>query len=311
MSHESANPGADAHRRVQQKDRVMFSRSILVASLIGLLMLSTWPGARAQQPTSQPPSSGWSFNIAPYLWLPQIRATVNYNLPPALGGRLPTEVTTGPGEYLPNLNFATALSADARFDRFSLLTDFMYTNVNGDVTTIKSLDFFGLPSHPIDRTLQLSATSRLAETIWTLEGGYTVFQGDWGYFDVLAGFRYLGVNATTNYSLALSIVGPRGNGATFGGVGGISGSRAIWNGIAGFRGRFNIANTGLFVPYYFDIGGGGSSPTWQISSGLGYQFNKWGSASVLYRYLAFDQGNSSVIQHLSLGGPVLMVSFSF
>ena len=28
-------------------------------------------------------------------------------------------------------------------------------------------------------------------TIWTLAGGYTLLQGDWGNFDVIAGFRYL------------------------------------------------------------------------------------------------------------------------
>jgi hypothetical protein len=40
-------------------------------------------------------------------------------------------------------------------------------------------------------------------------------QEDWGNFDLIAGFRYLGVNATTNFNLALSLTGPRGNGAGY------------------------------------------------------------------------------------------------
>jgi hypothetical protein len=97
-------------------------------------------------------------------------------------------------------------------------------------------------------TLETSTSSRLTSTVWTLAGGYTVFQGDWGNFDLLAGFRYLGAHANTDYSLAFTIVGPRGNGATFWGDGGISGSRTIWNGIAGLRGRIRVPLEGLFVP---------------------------------------------------------------
>jgi hypothetical protein len=82
------------------------------------------------------------------------------------------------------------------------------------------------------------------------------------------------------------------------------------DGIGGLRGRIRLPNTPLFVPYYFDIGAGGSQLTWQISSGLGYQFNKWGAASLSYRYLSF-QNSSAVVDRATLKGPMLMVNFSF
>jgi hypothetical protein len=244
------------------------------------------------------------------MWLPKVDAGLSYYLPPQLGGRLPTDVTSGPGNYLSKLNFAAMFAADAQYDRFSLLTDFVYANGGAGSTNIKSLDFVGLPSQPISRSLETSASTTLKTTIWTLAGGYTVARGDWGNMDVLAGFRYLGINANTDYSLALMVTGPRGNGATFGGVGSISGSRDIWNGIAGFRGRIHLPVEGLFIPYYFDIGAGGSNLTWQIASGLGYQTG-WAGVSVLYRYLSSEQGSSSVVQHLNLGGPMVMVNFTF
>lgn len=290
-----------------------FARKIVATASLAL-MLTAWSGARAQQPASLPAQpanpSGWIFNVAPYLWLPHINVGLGYDLPPELGGKLPTDVTTGPGEYLPNLNFAAAFAADAQYGRLSVLTDFMYMNVRAGSTNIRSLDFFGLPSQPISRSLETSTSSTLKSTLWTLAGGYTVASGDWGNFDLLAGFRFLGVNANTDYNLALTVVGPRGNGATFGGVGGVSASRDIWNGIAGFRGRIRLPVDGLFIPYYFDIGGGGSNLTWQISSGLGYQTG-WAGVSVLYRYLSFEQGNSSVVRHLNMGGPMLMTNFTF
>jgi hypothetical protein len=293
---------------------VVPGRSVTFAALVCALVSFLPLAAMAQQPSGRPPptagTSGWLFNVAPYMWLPTVHANLSYNLPPELGGRLPTDLSSGPGDYISKLNFAVMLAAEARYDRFSVLTDFMYTNGNAGSSNIRSIDFLGLPSIPISRSLETSTSSRLSSTVWTLAGGYTVFQGDWGNFDLFAGFRYLGANATTNYSLALTIVGPRGNGATFGGVGGVSGSRTIWNGIAGFRGSIRLPVEGLFIPYYFDIGGGGSSPTWQIASGLGYQTGSVG-VSLLYRYLSFEQGSSSIVKHLDMGGPMIMVNFTF
>jgi hypothetical protein len=79
---------------------------------------------------------------------------------------------------------------------------------------------------------------QLAGSVRTHRDG--ALQGDWGNFDVIAGFR-------------------------------ISGSTNVWNGIGGFRAGIRIRNSGFFIPYYFDIGAGGPNLTWQIASGVGYQ----------------------------------------
>jgi hypothetical protein len=237
---------------------------------------------------------------------------LQYDLPPALGGKLPTDVSVGPGDVYSHLDIGAMFSADVRTGPFSLLTDLVYARFSATTSdvNIKAVDFFGLPSIPISRALEHSTGTTLRVTIWTFAGGYTVLQWDWGNLDVFAGFRFLNVNSVTNFSLALTITGPRGNGATFGGIGGVSVSPDVWNGIVGIRGRIRLGNTKLFVPYYFDIGAGGSRPTWQISSGLGYQF-KWGAVSALYRYLAFEQPGTSAVTHVSLGGPIVMATFAF
>ncbi len=292
----------------------MLSRIVMAAVLTALLAAGATSGAQAQQPSSVGQQtanpSGWTFNIAPYMWLPTLRTTLNNDLPPALGGRVPTELSVGPGDILRHLNFATMVAADAQYGPFSVLTDFLYMNLSATSSHFRSVDFTGLPSQPISRSVELSNGTSLNSKIWTLAGGYTVMQGDWGNFDVIAGFRYLSINTTTDFSLALTLTGPRGNGATFGGIGSLSSSASIWNGIGGFRGRIRINNTGLFIPYYFDIGAGGSNLTWQIASGLGYQTG-WAGVSLTYRYLSFEQGSSAVVQHLSMGGPMIMVNFSF
>jgi hypothetical protein len=292
----------------------MLRRIVVAIGLAGLLTAEAVSGARAQQPIGSgqqaPGPSGWTFNIAPYLWLPTINATLNDNLPPALNGRVPTDVSAGPGDILSHLNFAAAVSADAQYGPFSMLTDFMYLNVSAANSNIQSVNFTGRPIILISRSVQTSIDTSLNSTLWSLAGGYTLLRGGWGNFDVIAGFRYFGVNTRTDYSLALTLTGPRGNGATFGGIGSVSGSGDIWNGIGGFRGRIRISDTGFFIPYYFDIGAGGSNLTWQIASGLGYHTG-WADVSVTYRYLSFEQGSSAVVQHLSMGGPMLMVNFTF
>ncbi len=293
-----------------------FMRKTMTGLAAALIMAAVQSGTRAQQPaiqaTQAPSPSGWTFNVAPYMWLPAINASVGYNLPSALGGRLSTDIKVPPAEYIPDLKFAAMFAAEARYDRFSLLTDYMYMNLNAGAsdTFVKSVDFFGRTSLPIPRALDLGSTTTLKATIWTLVGGYTVARGDWGNFDVIAGFRFLGMNTSMNYNLALTVSGPLGNGATFGGAGTVSGTGNIWNGIGGFRGRIILADTGLFIPYYFDIGAGGSNLTWQIASGLGYQTG-WAGVSILGRYMSFEQSDRSVIRHLGMAGPAVVVNFSF
>jgi hypothetical protein len=291
----------------------MLSRIVMTTALTGLLAAGT-TSVQAQQPTSSGQQaadpSGWTFNIAPYGWFANLNVTSNLPLSPALGGTLSTSSSVGFGELLSHLNFATMVAADAQYDRFSVLTDFMYLNVGGVASQIKSVNFLGLPSIPISRTLQTSVGMNLNAKIWTLAGGYTVLTGDWGNFDVIAGFRYLGIPISLDFSLALTLTGPRGNGATFGRIGSVSGTANLWNGIGGFRGRIRLGDTGLFIPYYFDAGAGGSNLTWQIASGLGYQTG-WAGVSLTYRYLSFEQGSSAVLQHLSIKGPMIMANLTF
>jgi hypothetical protein len=304
----------------EAKESLMLSRIVLIIILGGLLAGGAASGAQAQQPVSLGQQatnpSGWTFNVAPYLWFAHINTTMNLNLPPALDGTVSADSTIGFGDLVSHLNFGLMVAADARHDRFSLLSDFMYLNLGGTASNIKSVNFPGRPAIPISGALQTSAGLNTNAKIWTLAGGYTVAEGGWGNFDMIVGFRYLDQPIRINYDLALTLTGPRGNGATFGGIGSVSGTSTLWNGIGGLRGRIRLdvlgssIPAGLFIPYYFDVGTGGSNLTWQIASGLGYQ-TRWADVSLTYRYLSFEQGGSAVVQHIDIGGPMIMANFSF
>jgi hypothetical protein len=297
---------------LRRRNISMLNRILMVAVVAVLFAAAGTSGSRAQQPmglgqqASAPP--GWTFDVAPYVWFANINTDLSFNLPPALGGTVTASPSIGFGDLLSHLNFALMGAADAQYDRFSVVTDFMYMNLAGTPTQFKEVNFPNHPAIPVEAGINSSQGLDLNATIWTLAGGYTLAQGGWGNFDMIAGFRLLAINTRIDYSLGLTITGPRGNGATFGGIGSVSSSGDIWNGIGGFRGRVRVGNAGLFIPYYFDIGAGGSNLTWQISSGLGYHAGPV-DLSLTYRYLSFSQ--SGPVERLWMKGPMLMASFAF
>ncbi len=290
----------------------MLSRIAVATVMAGIIAVGGTSGARAQQPTSmwQPAAatSGWSFEVAPYVWFASIHSNINFNLPPALGGTVSASPSIGFGDLISHTNLAFMGTADVRYDKFSLLTDIVWLNAGGVPSQFKSITFTNHPAIPITASANSSQGLKANTEIWTLAGGYTALQGPWGNVDLIAGFRLAAMSSRMNYSLGITIAGPLGNGATFGGVGGISASGSWMNGIAGVRGSIRVADTAFFVPYYFDIGTGASHLTWQISSGVGYHASL-ADVSLTYRYLSFSQ--SSPIQDFSIRGPLLAATFRF
>ncbi|MBV8913881.1 MAG: hypothetical protein JOZ05_12680 [Acetobacteraceae bacterium] len=285
---------------------------LVVAGAVSMLLAAAAQEASAQTAAAPVGGPGWTFNLTPYLWMPWLKVDLDYNLPRGLGGRLPTSLTMEPGGIYTNLRFGGTFTAEARYDRFSVLTDFIYLNEGFDFshTRLRSVDFRGAASQPIRAGAAVSASSVSKTTIWTLAGGYTVLEGDWGNLDAIAGFRYLGVNATTGFTLAAAFTGPLGNSAALGGSSNVSANRDIWNGIGGVRGRIRIPNSYFFIPYYADIGAGGSNLTWQVATGIGYQSGRAG-LSAQYRYMSFHEGSSSVVPKVSMSGPMIAVNLTF
>src|SRR5215467_2404056 len=126
----------------------MRNRPCAVAIFVLLLVVGAWSRAGAQQPMSAgqaATSNEWVFNVAPYLWFPTVNLSLIYNLPPALGGRLPTDVSVGPGQVYGHFNYGGMVAADARNGPFSLLTDFIGARFSATTRSvnIKSVDFFG------------------------------------------------------------------------------------------------------------------------------------------------------------------------
>lgn len=275
--------------------------------LIPLALLATTLGAAGASAQGADDRSGWSFQIGLYAWAPTFDGRLNYALP-NVGGT--ATVKADADNYLSDLNFAAMIAAEARYDRYSVITDLMYVDLGSSSSRVGSVNPAALPSNPISSTQNLSGDSSLQATIWTLGAGYTLASGAWGNVDVLGGFRLLALDARTNYSLSTDITGPRGHGVALSRHGRLSGNADIWNGIVGVRGRILVGDSGFFVPYYADLGTGDSNLTWQVFSGIGYQ-SGWAGVQLGYRYMSFDQGSGSLVEKLTMGGAYLAVNFTF
>lgn len=278
---------------------------LLPAALAAALAVAAGPAALAQGADER---SGWSFQIALYGWLPTFDARLNYALPRGVPGT--ASVRADSNNYLDELNAAAMMSAEARYDRFSIVTDFIHVGLGSSSSRVRSANPSPLPGNPLASTQTLGADSDLDTTLWTLAAGVTLARGSWGNVDVIGGFRYLNIDAHTDYRLAADITGPGGQGVVLGRNGRLSGSESIWNGIAGIRGRLLIGDSGVFVPYYLDLGTGDSRLTWQTFAGVGYQTG-WAGVQLGYRYLSFDQSDRGLVDSLSMGGPYLAVNVSF
>jgi hypothetical protein len=275
-------------------------RQVRLITLVTLAALTLCgPLGAAEQTTG----SQWAFTITPYLWLPNIDGTLKYSGSPG-GGR--PEVQTGPNDYLENLSMALMISGEARKDRMSVFTDFIYLDFSSQDSSVKSINFGG---SRVSSSANVSTQSSLRGAAWTLGVGYAVLPGRPVVLDVFGGLRYFGLEASSDWQLALAVTGP-GGGQTFPRAGSISERADLWDGIVGVKGRFLLGESNWSIPYYLDMGTGSSSLTWQGMLGIAYSY-KWFGATLAYRHLYYDMKGDKLVQDMWFSGPLVGVNFRF
>jgi hypothetical protein len=251
----------------------------------------------------------WSFAVTPYAWIPTIQSSLTAAGP--RGGTVSTSISAGIADYISDINFAAMAGAEARYDRFTVMTDIVYLNASLTSNT-SHLSTVNLGPGPIDipRDVQVGTGTRTNSTVWSLAGGYTLLQGGWGNLDAVAGMRMLAISSTTNYSLSVDILAPDRT-IALGRAGSLSVNKTFFDAVGGLTGRINIPDSRLYLPFYADAGGGGVPLTWQVYAGLGYRAADWADVAVGYRYLTFQGNNSIGVHNLSLGGLIVSANFRF
>ena len=262
--------------------------------------------ARAQTASAAAPS--WQLSITPYLWAPSIDGTLRYSLPPGTGSATHANVGVDSVNLLEALNFAAMIGAEARYGRYSILTDFIYLDLGKSGSQVQSVDFVQVGRNPVSSSLNTGTETSVRGSLFTLAGGYTLAEGGWGQLDAIGGARLFALSARTDVRLAADVSGPSA-GLSFSRSRQLSRSTTLVNGIVGLRGRIELGG-GFHLPYSADVGTGSSRVTWQAAAAIGYRAS-WADISLGYRHLAYDQGGNALVQDFAFSGPLLAAKFTF
>lgn len=231
--------------------------------------------------------AGWQYDVILYGWYAGIDTT--FKSPGPLG--MEDDVKVDASDLLDNLKMAFMGTVEARYNKWSIITDVIYMDVGDDANTTVAIG--PNPGHPVRANVDVDLTS------WVVSAGvgYDIAQADWGRLAMVGGVRYLSADIDSKFGLGGRFPLER------------SDSEDFWNGIVGFKGYLTVGEK-WFLPYYADIGTGDSDLTWQMFGGIGYRFG-WGDIMLGYRHLAFDQGDDKIVQDLEMSGPVMGAAFHF
>ncbi|WP_216859633.1 hypothetical protein [Polynucleobacter sp. UB-Tiil-W10] len=272
------------------------NKKILLASLIATSSILMSVGvARADESLSPIPkiSNEWTIDVTPYVWAPNISSTLNYK------GQYLNTADVSMNDVISNLKSGGMIAGEAHYGSWGVMADLVSATLQKTGTTSVT------PASGYNFRLAMKPT--VQQTILTGAATYNLLNNQNANVDGLLGVRWISITATlnlaldgTNYSLSdsktVSTVDP----------------------IVGFKGRYRIADSTWYVPFYADIGSGGGTTnlTWQAMAGVGKTFEKWVDVALVYRSLYYDMSSSKtngagLLQKTTFQGPQLSATFHF
>lgn len=236
------------------------------------------PPAVAQQEPAAPP--GWNFTLSPYVWFSGLSGKVS-----APSGS--ASVSADFGDIFSSMKFSAMALFEARRDRFSLVVDTLYLNLQQGVP----VQGHGLFSGGSVRTqsAELSAI-----------GLYTLFEQPAGRIEIGGGLRGWWFNTDLRLDAGL-LPGRSGESTT------------SWvDPVISTRGLLRL-NDQVGLTAYADVGGFGvgSQLTWQVFATLDWRVTPrlTASAGVRWMHIEYDKGRSTI--NLDMTGPIVGASFRF
>jgi hypothetical protein len=238
-------------------------------------------------------SNEWTVDVTPYVWLPSINSTLNYK------GKYLNTADVNMNDIISNLKSGGMIAGEVRYGSWGIMADLVSATLQKTGTTSVS------PAPGYNFKLAMKPT--VQQTILTGAATYNLVNNQNTNVDGLLGVRWISMTATlnlaldgTNYSLSdsktVSTVDP----------------------IVGFKGRYRIADSTWYIPFYGDIGSGGGTTnlTWQAMAGVGKTIEKWVDVSLVYRGLYYDMNSSKtngagLLQKTTFQGPQLSATFHF
>ena len=221
----------------------------------------------------------WNFSAAVYVWAAGMKGTTGF-------GDLPTvDIDASFSDILENLDFAFMAVGEARYDRFGVFGDLIYTKLSADGTG----------------PMGLTASVENKTIVGTLMGEYRVVEAGNTSVDVMAGARVWGVMMDLNVT---------------GGGGIVSGGRDFdryWvDPMVGAKARLQ-GDSPWFLTSWAMIGGFGAASDidWDVFGGVGYEVKDWLSLVAGYRALGVDYDRDGFLFDVTQQGPIIGGVFRF
>lgn len=264
---------------------------------VAVMASTALAGSFVESAAASPPeiSDDWTFGATIYGWFPDISGDTSFR---GETGSIDVGIDT----ILDSLDMTFQGAFEVQKGRWGAFTDIVYMDVGASKSRTRNLAIDGI-------TLPASVTADLdldlKSTFWTFAGSYRVTATPTATLDVFAGARLADIEQTLKWEFT----------GDFGPIqppprtGRADTDPSHWDGVVGVRGRYAFgADHAWSVPYYWDIGTGGSDLTWQAAVGLAYEFS-WGQLGVAWRYLDYDLGSDSAVTDLDMNGPALGAKF--
>ncbi len=251
----------------------------LVGAGLALGVLSTWVHAAdiAEAPPPEPPppvESGWTFTLAPYVWLAGINGDVaQFGLPKV-------DIDASISDILSNFDIGVMAAGEVRYNRFSFATDLFYVKLSADEAT----------PHGV---LADKVHAKVRDFMWTGAAAYSLIYEESGNLDVMAGLRVWSVETDIGF--------------TGGPLDGVSASDSeTWvDPLVGIKGKYNFTPN-IYLTGWGMVGGFGASSKimWDVMGGLGYAFNDTFSVVAGYRGMGVDYKNDGFVYDVVQHGPM-------
>jgi hypothetical protein len=238
-------------------------------------------------------SDEWRFEVTPYIWAPGVSSTLFYN------DRYINTANLSSSNVLGDLKTGGMISAEAHYGNWGIFGDIVSATLQNSGGSPVTIPYGGyrIPGN-------LSNKVTLQQNMITGAVTYTLLNNQSAYVDGLVGVRSIAATATV--ALDLSVYGKSVSAVD-------SKSTSTVDPIVGVKGRYRIADSDWYVPFYGDVGSGGGTTniTWQGILGVGKTFDKWVDASLSYRYMYYDMKDGGLLQKTTFKGPQLAVTFKF
>lgn len=242
--------------------------------LVASLLLATTLAAPASAQ-----DSAWSYKAIIYAWIPGFDTSFETERFGTVEGNKTSN------DVLGDLNFAFMGLIEAQKGRFSLIGDLLYASVTMDA----------------DRPRGFVYDESSIKTNVTALSGYGLYRVTTDpqlAFDVGVGFRAFSVDATA------SLLGDNRETISVGGD-------ASW--------VDPLAAARLIVPFndtwsgtlFADVGGAGSSNTWQAIASVNYVLSERWTMNAGYRTMSIEKDIGNIPTTIELSGPLIGFSYNF